>query len=140
MGAPVTLPVEIGGQTYRMVFKFGTIRIFEEATSQTIQQAFPIFSDKMSQEERKLAAESIPWGTWAALFWAALQPSHRMTREAADDLVDECGPEKMIEWGLRGLVAHLTGNPDLATMPTPADEDPEPGEVKAGKKAKSPAS
>lgn len=77
MSAAVTLPLEIGGSTYRLTFKFGTMRVAERELGR------PITSE--------LASGEIGLDMLSALFWAVLQPSHLMTRDASDDLIDVAG-------------------------------------------------
>lgn len=109
MSAAITVPVVIGTNTWRLTFKFGTIRIFEVELGKTMAEAFGDFGagDEAAAEA---AARKIPMDVWSALFWAALQPAHRVTREASDDLVDEAGLPQVIEWCLRGLAAYNTGD------------------------------
>lgn len=140
MSAAVSMPVQIGNRTVTLNFQFSTIRYFEEATGQRLHHAFPFLNipegddPAAAQAARAAAADDVPWGTWAALFWASLQRGLKMTREAADDLIDEAGFEQVVMWCMAGLVAHLTGNPALADSILSAGDAPAGEPPKAGKK------
>lgn len=121
MAAAITLPVEIAGQTFQLVFKFGTIRAFERQLGQTMAEAFGA-RPGMTKAEQERAGQAITMDTWAALFWAVLQPHHPMTAEASDDLVDTAGLQQVILWCGKGLEAYNAGDPALAEKGQPAGE------------------
>lgn len=125
MGAPVTLPVQIGEQTYRMVFKFGTIRTFENAIGKPLSEAFP-------QDDGEVKPTAMSLDTLSALFWATLQPSHRITREASDDLIDQAGIAQVGEWIGEGMRGYFGGGE--------AEELEGNAAAKTAKKAKPPPS
>ena len=131
MAAPVTLPVEIGGRTFTLSFKFGTIRVFERELGVPLAEAFGGKAD--SEDDAAALAAKIPLDTWSALFWAALQPAHMMTREGADDLIDAAGLEKVVDWCSRGLAAYQTENPALLDPESDAEQA---GNAPAGKAKK----
>jgi hypothetical protein len=89
MAAAVILPAEIGGQPYRLTFKFGSMRIAE------VELGRPITAE--------LASGQIGLDVLSCLFWAVLQPAHRMTREGSDDLIDAAGIEAVGKWIGEGL-------------------------------------
>ncbi len=113
MSAAVQVPLEIGGTVYRLTFKFGTMRTAERELGR------PITSE--------LAKGEIGFDMLSALFWAVLQPSHLMTREATDDLVDKAGVEPVAAAIAEGMARYFA--PDVA-------EGAEAGNHPAGKKAK----
>lgn len=115
MSAAVVKPVAIGGRTWRLTFKFGTIRIFERELGKPLAEAFPKGED----------AAPVALDTLSALFWASLQPAHRLTRDAADDLVDEAGIEAVGGWIGEGLSAYFAG-------PARPAEDAGSGELAEG--------
>jgi len=125
MAAAITLPVDIDGNTWKLTFKFGTIRIFEVELGQTMAETFGVFKAG-DEDQAEEVAKSIKMEVWSALFWSALQPAHRITREAADDLIDAAGIAQVIEWCLRGLAAYNTQDASLLAEGAPGN----------GKKAK----
>lgn len=129
MAAPVSLPVEIAGRTFKLTFKFGTIRVFERELGVPLAEAFG--GKAGSEDDAAALAAKIPLDTWSALFWSALQPAHMMTREGADDLIDAAGLEQVVDWCSRGLAAYQSENPALLDP-----EQDEPGNAPAPAKAK----
>ena len=89
MSGPVNLPVEIGGARYSLIFKFGTMRLVEAELGQSM---FDV-----------MAAGEVGANALSAIFWAALQPKHRMVREASDDLIDAAGVVQIGAWIGEGL-------------------------------------
>lgn len=91
MSAAVTRQVEINGTTYNLAFKFGTMRVAETEIGRSIAD----------------------WGggldVLSAVFWAALQPAHKITREGSDNLVDHIGVEALSELIADGVKAYMGG-------------------------------
>lgn len=118
MPAPVTIPVDIDGQPHRMVFKFGTVAFFEEATGQNLFSAFPFLAlmGADTQDAARKAADLVEWRLWGALFWAVLQPEHRITREGAFDLIDRAGLDQVTAWCMAGLMAYASGDAKIAAL------------------------
>lgn len=109
MSGAVFVPVVIGVLTYRLVFKFGTMRIAERELGNPITD--------------ELTSGSVSLDVLSCLFWAALQPGHRMTREASDDLIDSAGIEQVGKWIGEGVTAYFgVGKPGLD------EQGAEPGE------------
>lgn len=113
MSGAVIKTVSIDGATFRLSFKMGTMRLAEQ----------------------QLGKEILPnLGSVAgisALFWAVLQPAHRMTQEATDDLIDAAGLKQVGEWLGDGM-REYQGVPAEEAEDDGAGE-PEPA-AKAGKK------
>lgn len=107
---------EIGGVPYRLHFKFGTIRLFERELGKPIAEVFDFFGRNLSEAELEKAAARIPLDAWSAFFWATLQPAHMMSREAADDLIDEAGMEQVVRWLFAGFAAYSAGDPALLEL------------------------
>ena len=84
MSAAVKLPVTIGGQDLRLTFKFGVMRQAEQELGRAITT--------------ELASGAVGLDVLSCLFWAALQPDHRMSRDASDDLVDAAGLAQVGQW------------------------------------------
>ena len=80
MTSAVVKTVDIGGRTYSLVAKFGTMRLAEPELGTTIPS--------MMQDVSTIGFDAI-----SALFWAFLQPNHPMTRQSSDDLIDDHGYE-----------------------------------------------
>lgn len=116
MSGAVTLPVEIGGQTYSLMFKFGSMRLAEQELGKPIGEVL---------NGGGLGLEAI-----SALFWAALQPNHRMTREGADNLVDLAGVEAVARWISEGISRYF-GKGD---SPAP-EEEGKPGKAAGERKS-----
>lgn len=140
MSAAIRQPVEIAGQRYVLTWKFGTLRYFEQEIGRPAAEVFGTMSGTSESETSEQAAQRIPLDVWSALFWAALQPSHRLTREATDDLIDEVGLGQAVEWVLRGMAAYNAGDPSLLTRDLAGKADSKPagkggaaGERKPGK-------
>lgn len=138
MTASVLLPVEIAGHPYRLFFDFGMQRHFERETGQRIDHAFPFLRigevDPTARESAiTKAADQVLNSTWCTAFWAALQKNHMITIEGADDLVNKAGFENVVNWVMRGIVAHLAGDPALAEE---GALEGKAGNAKAGKKGK----
>ena len=95
MSGAVTKVVEIGGQNYTLTAKFGTARLAEKELGIPIPK---LMSD----------VESIGFDAVSSLFWAFLQPKHMMTREGADNLIDECSVEQVTGW-VGGCLAEYFG-------------------------------
>lgn len=113
MSAAVSLPLEIGGSTYRLTFKFGTMRVAERELGR------PITSE--------LASGEIGLDMLSALFWAVLQPSHLMTRDASDDLIDVAGVQVVAAAIAEGLGRYFA--PDV---PSGDADQGEAGQGEAG--------
>lgn len=96
MATAVTIPVKVGERSLNLVFKFGTIREAEAALGR------PVTAD--------LASGNIGFEMISALWWAVLQPSLMITREGADDLVDEAGVEAVTGWIAEGLTRYFGGD------------------------------
>lgn len=129
MSQAIKHTVKIGDISYTLVFKFGTIRLFEQALGRPLAEALPEFRDGMSEAEAEKAVKSVTLDVWSSLFWAVLQPGHRMTQEGTDDLIDEAGPEQVVEWLLRGIAAYNRGDPalmDIAVGEGAEGNDPAP--------------
>ena len=109
MPGPVIVSAEIGGQPYRLVFKFGTLAYFEDATGQNVQSAFPFITEE-DPAKREAIANAVKWSTWGALFWAVLQPEHRITRDEANNLIDQCGFEVVVTWCLAGIAGYMAAD------------------------------
>lgn len=99
MSGAVVRQIMIAGVTYTGTFKFGSVRMADEI--------LPGGMDGKSGSIAKLSA----------LFWAVLQPKHRITREGSDALIDEAGPDAVGEFIREGMAAYQ-GDPEDA----PADE------------------
>lgn len=108
MSAAVIKQIEIGDQTFTLVAKFGTMRNAERELGMPITKI----------------GENMGFDALSALFWAFLQPKHRMTRDASDNLVDEFGIETL---GTT-IAEMLTGY-----FGTDAGEEETPGKGKAAK-------
>ncbi|XUU60641.1 hypothetical protein ACRAQ6_13940 [Erythrobacter sp. HA6-11] len=115
MSGAVTKVLEIGSTTYRMVFKFGTLRMAEKELGENIASVF------------SGGGEKVGFDVVNAVFWASLQPAHRVTREKADDLIDEAGLEAVMAQIAAG-VAEYFGDDD-------ADASEHEGNDKPAKKA-----
>ncbi len=89
MSAAVVTEALIDGKTYRLTFKFGTMRIAEAELGKPITA--------------ELASGEVTLAVLSCLFWAVLQPHHRMSRDGADDLVDAAGLEQVGKWIGEGL-------------------------------------
>ena len=118
MPAPVTIPVDIKGQPHRLVFKFGTVAFFEEATGQNLFSAFPFLGmmADATQDAARKAADAVEWRMWGSLFWAVLQPEHRITKDGAFDLIDQAGIEQVTVWCMAGLMAYASGDAKVAEL------------------------
>lgn len=84
MSAAVILPAEIGGQDFRLTFKFGVMRLAEQELGRPITT--------------ELASGAVGLDVLSCLFWAALQPAQPMTRDRADDLIDSAGVAQVGQW------------------------------------------
>jgi hypothetical protein len=87
--------IEIGGLPYRLVFKFGTLRLAEKELGESIAAVFGG------------GGEKVGFDAISAVFWAALQPGHRVTREKSDDMIDEAGLPKVMEVISEGISAYF---------------------------------
>lgn len=145
MPGPVTVSAEIGGQPYRLVFKFGSFGFFEDATGHNVQNAFPFFTeeDKIKREE---LASAVKWSTWGALFWAVLQPDHRITRDEANNMIDQAGFDQVVSWCIAGIAGYMAADQQVVEAllteiaegkaSRSAKEPPPAKEQAAAKKAK----
>lgn len=78
MSGAVTIPLEAGKHgTLQLVFKFGTMVKAEQELGKSLLQV-------MSEGE-------FGFDAMGAVFWAAMQPSHQLSRAAAEEMVDEIG-------------------------------------------------
>lgn len=109
MPGPVTVPVEVAGQPLRLVFKFGSFSYFEDATGQNVQSAFPFFTEE-DEVKRTEMANAVKWSTWGALFWAVLQPEHRVTRDEANNLIDQVGFDHVVSWCMAGIAGYMAAD------------------------------
>lgn len=115
MSAAVKLPATIGGQEFRLTFKFGVMRQAEQELGRPITT--------------ELASGAVGLDVLSCLFWAALQPDHRMSRDASDDLVDTAGLEQVGKWIGDG-VGRYFGTGDVVE---PVDAGNVPKAAKQGK-------
>jgi hypothetical protein len=121
-------PVEIGGVPYRLHFKFGTIRLFEREMGRPLAEVFDFVGKSAAEVED--ASARIPLDAWSAFFWAVLQPTHLMTREASDALIDDAGLETVVRWLFAGFAAYNAGDPallEIALRDTDAQGEPAAG-------------
>jgi hypothetical protein len=111
--------IEIGGNTYRLVFKFGTLRLAEKELGESIAAVF-------GSGGQKVGFDAI-----SAVFWAALQPGHRVTREKSDDLIDDAGLAAVMAVITEGISAYF-GASAASAEPAPGDAGnaPPPKEAK----------
>jgi len=121
MTSAATKTVDIGGSNYTLTAKFGTMRLAEGELSGTIPQ---IMGD----------VANIGFDVMSSLFWAFLQPKHRMTREGADNLVDIVGFEQVATW-VGELLSQYFGKPEYegnaeTAMTPPVTEEPTTRKVK----------
>ncbi len=138
MSSAIVHPVTIGGVSYRLHFKFGTIRLFERELGKPIGEVFAFFGRDLSEAELELATSRIPLDAWSAFFWAVLQPAHVMSREAADDLIDVAGTEQVVRWLFAGFAAYSAG--DAALLQLALGEEGQEGNVPPKPKRKAPRS
>ncbi len=124
MSGAVHKVLEIGGATYRLVFKFGTLRLAEKELGESIAAVFGGGGDKVG------------FDALSAVFWAALQPGHRVTREKSDDLIDEAGLPAVMAVLTEGISGYFGAS---APVDEPAEGAETEGNVPA-KKAKKPTS
>jgi len=94
MTGKVVKTIEIGDQPYTLVAKFGTM----VAAEREIGMPIPKLADNMG------------FDAISALFWAFLQPKHRMTRDASNNLVDDFGIEKTGELVASMLTDYFGGS------------------------------
>lgn len=120
MSGAVTLPIDIGGMTYQTVFKFGTMRIAGAEMGKSVMKAFS--NDEISEDEI------------SAIWWAVLQPNHRITREGSDNLIDEAGFGDIAAHIAKGVAACYGGGDAEPAAEADAGNAPSP----AKKKAKTP--
>lgn len=114
MTGAVTIHAEIEGHNpYRLVFKFGTMRLAEKELGKPIGQVF---------QSGEVSFEAL-----SAVFWAVLQPHHGMTREAADNLVDDAGVDAMAGWIGEGIERYFG-----VDVPAGAAEDSKPEKAEGG--------
>lgn len=85
MASAVVKNVEIGDEVYTLTAKFGTMRAAETELGTSIPKLM-------------VDPENVGFDAMSALFWAFLQPQHRMTREGSDALVDIVGFEQVTKW------------------------------------------
>lgn len=117
MSGAVTFPVQIGAGTYTLTFKFGVMRVAEQELGRP-------FINELSAGQAGLEVIS-------CLFWAALRPKHAMTRDGADNLIDEAGIAQVGQWIGEGVKRYF-GSADEAAELADGDE-PAKGEAKPGK-------
>ena len=109
MPGPVMVNAQIGGQPFRLVFKFGSFNYFEDATGENVQIAFPFFTEE-DEGKREVMANAVKWSTWGALFWAVLQPEHRVTCDEANNLVDQIGFDQVVSWCMAGIAGYMAAD------------------------------
>lgn len=123
MNGTLTMPVDIGGRSLKLVFKFGTLRLAERELNQgSLLEVF--------------GAGNFGMEATSAIFWAVLQPAHAMTREAADNLIDEAGFDQVLAWIREGMAAIFLPKPEqLADVlgEAKAAETPPPEKQAKGK-------
>lgn len=86
---PSTKTVDIGGETYTLKFNFGMARLAEQELGTGLMTAF---------RENAAAMNTI-----SAVWWAALQANHPMSRAASDELIDVAGFEQATTWAVEGI-------------------------------------
>lgn len=118
MSAAVILPVEIGGQQLRLSFKFGSMRLAEAELGRPITA--------------ELAKGEVSLDVLSCLFWAVLQPNHRMTRDASDDLVDQAGFGTIAGWIGEGVSRYFA--PGVSEAAAEADAGEPAAAAKPAKK------
>lgn len=121
MSGAVHKAIEIGGTTYRLVFKFGTLRLAEKELGESIAAVFGG------------GGEKVGFDALSAVFWAALQPGHRVTREKSDDLIDEAGLSAVMTVLTEGIGAYFGAS---APADETAEADGEEGNAPAPAKSK----
>ncbi|OWQ95115.1 hypothetical protein [Sphingopyxis witflariensis] len=87
--------VDIGGTAHTLKFNFGMARLAEQELGVSLMSAF---------RENSAAMNTI-----SAVWWAALQANHPMSREAADELIDAAGLEQVTTWLVEGLGQYFGG-------------------------------
>jgi hypothetical protein len=103
---PSTRLVDIAGEQYRLRFNFGFARLAEQELGVSITKAF--------------TADAPAMNTISAVWWAALQADHPMTRSASDELIDAAGLEPVTQWVIEGIGQYFGGG-----------KSGEPGKAKA---------
>lgn len=114
---PTQKNVEIGDVALTLHFNFGMMRVAEKEIGS------PIFSAFKAMEAGEVSLDII-----SVLWWAALNRKHKMTREAADNLVDDAGMDQVAKWVMEGLTDYMGGSK--------AKEEPVGNAPKAKAKAK----
>lgn len=124
MSAAVTKVLEAGGQRHELVFKFGTLRMAEAELGKPIPS---------------ISGENFGFDTISAVLWAVLQPRHKITREASDDLVDHYGLEVIAKTIMAGLADYMSPGEDGADAAEAGNvvADPAPPKPKAKRKPRS---
>jgi len=118
MSGAVMKQIDIDGSTYTLVAKFGTARLAEKEIGTSIP--------KMMQDVGSIGFDAI-----SCLFWAFLQPKHRISRDGSDDLVDRAGVNQVTEWVGSCLADYFGAGESDAEQKVP-DEGKKPKGRKAG--------
>lgn len=92
---PSVKTVQIDGETFTLKFNFGMARAAETELGIPLTSAFNAGASAMN--------------TISAVWWAALQANHPMTREASDELIDAGGLEQVTKWVTGGLSEYFNG-------------------------------
>ena len=116
MSGAVTLPIDIGGMTYQAVSKFGTMRIAGAEMGKSVMKAFS--NDEISEDEI------------SAIWWAVLQPNHRITREGSDDLIDTAGFSTIAALLAKGVAACYGGGDAEPAADADAGNETAPAKAK----------
>ncbi|MGB3844309.1 MAG: hypothetical protein WA940_00430 [Sphingopyxis sp.] len=95
---PTQKHVEIGDAALTLHFNFGMMRVAEKEIGS------PIFSAFKAMQSGEVSLDII-----SVLWWAALNRKHKMTREAADNLVDDAGMDQVATWVMEGLTEYMGG-------------------------------
>lgn len=114
---PTTKLITVGENALTLTFNFGTMRIAEKELGEPIYSAFKKEAGADGDQYR------VSFDALSAIWWAALQRKHRLTRDGADALVDEAGFEQVATWIAEGLGEYFG---------TSSKADPDDGEAKAG--------
>lgn len=92
---PTTRTVDIDGEAYTLKFNFGMACAVEQELGVSLQRAF--------------SADAPAMTTIGVVWWAALQASHPMTREASNELIDAVGIEQATQWVIDGISGYFGG-------------------------------
>ena len=107
---PSTRLVDIAGEQYRLRFNFGFARLAEQELGLSITKAF--------------TADAPAMNTISAVWWAALQADHPLTRAATDELIDAAGLEQVTHWVIEGIGQYFGGGAAKAGEPGKAKPKP----------------